>query len=116
MSTTLVIVGASIGVGAAFAGLVVWRRRRRAALVQRLAALLRDLGHIIGRETGASTFEGLEAGQIVLTIDGERVTIELSRALECHAEPDPERRRQRLKWLVDQARIRRESGLTDRSG
>lgn len=99
------LVLAVLAAGVASAVVVARRRRRRAALLERLADLARELGYVVGAQAAESTLEGFEGATIVLTVGGRRLTIGLLEALECHDDPDPERRRQRLRSVVDRARL-----------
>lgn len=106
MTTVLGLAAGALGLGLVAVAVVRWRRRRRAELVARLADVMRDLGTVVGRQAGDSSFEGVEGRWIVLVIDGKRLEVDVIAALEIGGEPDPDRRLQRLRWLVDQARIR----------
>lgn len=78
------------------------QRRRRSALVDRLADAIRELAVVVARRE-KSDLLGIERGKIILNVDDREVELDLLRVLEIMQNEDVAHRRRQLDWLVVRA-------------
>jgi hypothetical protein len=87
---------------------LAWRRRSRARTLARLQVALKKLGYVLASAGFARgelvAFETIEAGQIVLRIEGKQVRLDVLKVLNVVENSEPQFVRERLLWLVRQAR------------